>query len=352
MFNYLRSYFYLRNTKKILSPKIWIILGKFGLIAVCDLTFLSTIAVYEASATRISLINPSESTCIKGKDACIKKISKGTIKDDEEIDTFLRLESLPETSTKEGFNTDASLVKSRDREKQLLSHSLKLSDVPIVNIGGTDYREFILTINEPDKTKANPELPKIVLEKLQIFLGNAPNLTNYPTFDGHATKTFDLEQNSVLLQDINSEHGKHDYLVYISNSFFTEGKKAANKYVYLFSQFTDAEGGVEEWAIRKLDQASVLPTIPAGSGGAGEGILGSLIPFLGLSQAFGSGKAPNINNHQNLIGARTGEIASKIPQPTREAPEPTTVLASLIGIGLIAKGRSVLAYRRNNKRNQ
>ncbi|OUL26129.1 hypothetical protein BV378_13460 [Nostoc sp. RF31YmG] len=258
MFNYLRSYFYLRNIKEILSPKIWIILGKFGLIAVCDLMFLATIAVYEASATRISLINPSESTCIKGKDACIKKISKGTLKDDEEIDTFLRLESLPETSTKEGFNTDASLVKSRDREKQRLSHSLKLSDVPIVNIGGADYREFILTINEPEKTKTNPGLPEIVLKKLQIFLGNAANLTNYPTFDGHATKTFDLDQNSVLLQDINSEHGNHDYLVYISNNFFRDNNQGEKKYVYLFSQFSDAEGGIVEWAVRKLDKTSIL----------------------------------------------------------------------------------------------
>ncbi|MDZ8053544.1 MAG: PEP-CTERM sorting domain-containing protein [Aulosira sp. ZfuVER01] len=339
MFNYLRSYFYLRNTKKILSRKAWIILGKFGLIAACDIIFVFTIAVYEASATRISLINPSESTCIKGKDACIKKISKDTLKEDEEIDTFLRIESLPETSTKEGYNTDASLIKSRDREKQRWSHSLKLSDVPIVNIGGTDYREFILTINEPEKTKANPNLPEIELKKLQIFLGKAPNLINYPTFDGHATKTFDLEQNSVLLQDINSEHGKHDYLVYISDSFFTKGNKGDKKYVYLFSQFTDAEGGIVEWAVRKLDKGAILPTIPAGgSAGAAEGILGSLIPFFGLSQVLGGGGSPS--NHQNLIDGRTGVITPNLAKPSSEVPEPTTVLASLIGISFLATGRS------------
>ncbi|WP_339376119.1 hypothetical protein [Calothrix sp. NIES-2098] len=343
MFNYLRSYFYLRNTKKILSPKVWLILAKFSFIAICDLMLIATIAVSEASAIQISLINPSESTCIKGKDACIKKIGKDIFKDDEAIDTFLRISSLPETSTKEGYNTDGSVIKSRDREKQRWSHSLKLSDVPLVNIGGTDYREFILTINEPEKTNANPKLPEIVLQKLQIFLGNAPNLTNYPTFDGRATKTFDLDQNSVLLQDINSEHGKHDYLVYISDNLFTKVNKTDKKfvYVYLFSQFKDAEGGFVEWAVRKLDKGAMVPTIPAGSGGAAEGILGSLIPFFGLSQLFGGG-SPNINNHQDLIGGGNGVITPNLAKPSSEVPEPTTVLASLIGIGLLAKGRSVL----------
>jgi hypothetical protein len=349
MFKYLYGQLYVRNPKKILLPKVGIILGRFGIIATCEVIFLITTGVYEASATRISLINSSESTCIQGKDACIKKISKDTLTEDEEVYTFLRIESLPGISSTEGYNTDASLVKSQATEKQQLSHSLKLSEVPIVNIGGQDYREFILNISEPGKTKTNPDLAKIVLEKLEIYLGNAPNLGNYPTFNGEASKTFDLDQNSVLLQDINSDRGGHDYFVYISNTFFTDSNKGAKKYVYLFSKFSDAEGRDVEWAVRKLDQASLLPTIPAGAGGSGGGILGSLIPFLGLSRVFG-GKAANVSNYQNLSSPRTGDVTvPKLAKPPTDVPEPTTLLASLIGIGLLAKARSMSCYQRVSK---
>lgn len=350
MFKYLYGQLYLRNPNKTLLPKAGIILRRFGLIATCEVMFLITTGVDKASATRISLINSSESTCIQGKDACIKKISKDTLTEEDEVYTFLRIESLPGISTTEGYNTDASLVKTQNPKKQQLSHSLKLSDVPIVNIGGKDYREFILNINEPGKTKANPDLAKIVLEKLQIFLGNASNLANYPNFNGKASKTFDLDQNSVLLQDINIDRGGHDYFVYISNSFFTDSNKGAKKYVYLFSKFSDAEGRDVEWAVRKLDQASLLPTIPAGAGGSGGGILGGLIPFLGLSRLFSGAKVPNARNYQNLSSPRTGEVTvPKSAKPPTDVPEPTTLLASLIGIGLLAKGRSMSRYQRVQK---
>lgn len=346
MFKYLYGQSYLRNPKKTLLPKVGIILGRFGFIATCEVIFLITTGVYEASATRISLINSSQSTCIQGKDACIKKISKDTLTKDDEVYTFLRIESLPGISTSEGYNIDGSLVKSQNPENQQLSHSLKLSDVPIVNIGGKDYREFILEISEPGKTKANSDLTKIVLEKLQIFLGNAPNLANYPTFNGKAGKIFELDQHSVLLQDINPDRGGHDYFVYISNIFFTDSNKGAKKYIYLFSKFSDAEGRDVEWAVRKLDQAGLLPIIPAGAGGSGGGILGGLIPFLGLSRIFGGAKVPNVGNYQNLSSART--VASPVPKlakPPTDVPEPTTLLASLIGIGLLAKARSRSRYQ-------
>ncbi len=368
MFKYLYGQLYLRNPKKTRLPKIGIILHRFGLITICEVIFLITTGVYEASATRISLINSSESTCIQGKNACIKKISKDSLTEEDEVYTFLRIESLPGSATTEGYNTDASLVKSENTEKQQLSHSLKLSDVPIVSIGGKDYREFILNINELGKTKENLELAKIVLEKLQIFLGNAPNLANYPTFNGKASKTFEIDQHSVLLQDINSDRGSHDYFVYISNNFFTDSNKGAKKYVYLFSKFSDAEGRGVEWAVRKLDQASLLPTIPAGAGGSGGGILGGLIPFVGLSRLFSGAKVPNVRNYQNLSSPRTGEVTvpksakppmsslrtgevtvPKSAKPPTDVPEPTTLLASLIGIGLLAKARSISRYQRVNK---
>ena len=343
---FLRKKIDLHYTKKIFWSKIWIITAKLGLIALSDVILLTTIAAAQASATKISLINPSESTCIKGKDACIKKISNKTLKEDDEVNTFLQIESSANTSTRQGYNTDSFVAKLDARKKQLVSHSLKLSDVPIVSIGGTDYREFILTIKEPTQTTANPDSAEIVLEKLEIFLGNSPDLISYPKFNGKANKTFDLEPNTVVLQDINFEHGSHDYFVYINNSFFTDANKAVKdrEYVYLFSKFSDAEGGVQSWSVRKLKRSSLLPVIPAGAGGAGGGeILGGILPLAGLLSLFGGGKAPNTGN--NAI-TRQAVVPQSLPptsrKPASEVPEPSTVLGSLIGIGLLAKGRSIL----------
>ncbi|MBD2338294.1 hypothetical protein H6G64_15065 [Calothrix sp. FACHB-156] len=364
MSTYLNDHLYLHSTKTIFLPKAWTILKKVGLIAICEIVFLVSIVVDETSAMQISVINPSSSTCIKGKDACVQKISDDILSDQEDIDIFLRIESSAASSSQQGYNTDALLNKSLSTE--IASHSLKLSDVPIVNIGGTEYREFILRINEPNIPNNNQDLSKIVLEKLEIFLGNTPNLTNYPTFDGNAAKIFDIEQNSVLLQDINSDNNSYDYFVYIKESFFSAQfkKQEAPQYVYLFSEFTKAEGGVEEWAVRKVDKEAILPPIipdgeGEGGGGTGEILLGSVIAGLGLPQIVGAGKATS-SSYINPPTVSGNRILQEITVPQSEAPrldarnssdvpEPTTWLASLMGLGLIVKGRSISRDRQIGK---
>lgn len=364
MSTYVNDHLYLHNTKTIFLPKAWTILRRVGLIAICEMFLLVSIVAEKASATQISAINPSPSTCIKGKDACVQKIGHDTVTDKDEVDIFLRIEPSADSSSQQGYNTDALLGKSLSTEK--VSHSLKISDVPIVNIGGTDYREFILRINEPVISNNNQDLSKIVLEKLEIFLGNTPDLTNYPNFDGNATKIFDIEQNSVLLQDINSDNTSYDYFVYIKDSLFSSKAKEqqAQKYVYLFSQFTNAEGGVEEWAVRKEDKKAIIPPIipdgkGGGGGGTGELLLGSVIAGLGLPHIIGGGKTTT-SSYISLPTVSGNSVLQKISVPQSEAstpdatyssdvPEPTTLLASLMGLGLIVKARSISRDRKIEK---
>lgn len=370
-----------RCKKNLLLPKIGIIIGKLGLIAVSDVIFLTTIAANHASATRISLINPSESICVNGQDACIKKISNDTLKKLDEVNTFLQIEPSSNSASKQGYNTDSFIVKLDTRKKSQISRSLKLSDVPIVSIGGTEYREFILTINETNqtvKTNANQETAKIVLEKLQVFLGNSPDLTNYPIFKGRATKMFDLEPNTVVLEDINwdQEIGTHDYFVYINNSFFADNQKGEKdrQYVYLFSKFSNASGGVESWSVRKLKRSSILPVAAAGGGGGGGGgILGGVLPFAGLLSLLdsvggsggggiggggigGGGDISDPGNNPIVNNVKKEVFIPDLPRPqgrgsATDVPEPSTVLGSLIGIGLLAKGRSVFGQQKDRKEN-
>lgn len=359
--------------KNLRLPKLGIIMGKIGLIALSDVIFFSTIASDRASATRISLINPSESICVKGQDACIKKIGSDTLKNLDEVNTFLQIEPSSNSATKQGYNTDSFVVKLDTRKKSQVSRSLKLSDVPIVSIGGTDYREFILTINETNqtvKTNTNQETAKIVLEKLQVFLGNSPDLTNYPTFKGRASKRFDLEPNTVELEDINAdkEIGSHDYFVYINNSFFVNNQKSEKdqQYVYLFSKFNNAGTGVESWSVRKLKKSRILPVAAAGGAGGGAGGILGVLPFAGLLSLLGGGGSggsggigggtSNLPNNSIVNNVKKEAFIPELPKPqgrgpATDVPEPSTVLGSLIGIGLLAKGKSVFSQQKDKKEN-
>jgi hypothetical protein len=99
------------------------------------------------------------------------------------------------------------------------------------------------------------------MDALQLFLGNAGDLTNYPTFDGNATLIYDLGDNVVLLDAaINPGSGIGDMFALIPDSLFT----GPNQFVYLYSQFgvTDpAGGGFEEWAV--IGEAVPIPLPPA-----------------------------------------------------------------------------------------
>lgn len=181
------------------------------------------------------------------------------------IDSFLRLQSQGNNTTEKGYNTDKRPLEFDENNSPQFTRSLLLNDVPIVNIGGVDYRQFILDINEPNADKKDPNLPLITLKALNIFLGNAGNLTGYPTFGGNATQIYNLTE-SLILRDSNSGSGRYDLLANIPNALF----KGSNNYVYLYSEFTGAEGGFEEWAVRKpLSQPIPTPALLPGLIGMG-----------------------------------------------------------------------------------
>ncbi|BAU12018.1 hypothetical protein LEP3755_25450 [Leptolyngbya sp. NIES-3755] len=170
------------------------------------------------------------------------------------LDSFVRLQSPGNSTTEQGYNTGGRPLQFDENNSPQFTRSLKLTDVPIVTIGGIAYRQFVLDINEPNATRQDPSKPLIDLNQLQIFLGNAGNLLNYPTFGGNAVKIFDLDSNgdnTVKLFDSNAGSGRADLLTYIPDSLFAA---STNPYVYLYSQFSGAEGGFEEWAVQTVEK--------------------------------------------------------------------------------------------------
>ena len=74
----------------------------------------------------------------------------------------------------EGYNTDARPLQFDAVGNSSITHALKLSDIPLVTVGGIEYREFLMTVNQPQFT------PNIDLQELRIS-NSAGNLTGYNT---------------------------------------------------------------------------------------------------------------------------------------------------------------------------
>jgi hypothetical protein len=168
--------------------------------------------------------------------------------DPAQFNTFLRLDA---SGTEEGYNTDARPFQFDQLGGLAVTHSLKLVDVPVVNFGGTDYREFYLHISE------SASGPRITLDDLRFFVAEVGNLRNYrPATDtlGGQTAVFNMDgagNVSVRLDDrLNGTTGKGDAFVYIPSSVFGNAT-----YVYLYSKFggpNNANGQPEEWGVRPV----------------------------------------------------------------------------------------------------
>jgi hypothetical protein len=190
------------------------------------------------------------------------------------IDPFLRLQH---NTNESGYNTSADFIPatnpqdfqfdqknpSFDGDPLITSsflgytHDLALSSVPIVNIGGTDYREFWLDINEPNGVKS-----LLSLDDLQIFLSPTGGLGVQGVSDYNTSTRklaglqaiYDLDAGSdnyvKLDYDLGHGSGSGDMTVFIPNSLFVGGQ-----YVYLYSRFglqacCNSADGFEEWWVR------------------------------------------------------------------------------------------------------
>jgi hypothetical protein len=132
------------------------------------------------------------------------------------------------------------------------NHAILLADVPIVTVGGLQYREFLLDINEPrSETKA-----PITLAEVQIFTSGSPNQST----ESFAAGEVDIDGTLVYHMDAGADSsvqllfgwhpgsGESDMRLLVLSSLFTGGP-----YVYLYSQFTNADaGGFEEWALNAV----------------------------------------------------------------------------------------------------
>ena len=173
-------------------------------------------------------------------------------------DTFLRLQN---GGNEQGYNT--SIGAPLDNKPG--ARSLTLSEIPIVNISGVDYRQFLLDINEGKG--GDDEL--LSLNQIQIFQSNgdqshtslsAASIASQAVigFDAPASEIFRMNNTNGSLEirlnyALNSGIGTGDMFFYVPDADFDP----AFSNVILYSQFGVPSGfasstaGFEEWSVLK-----------------------------------------------------------------------------------------------------
>ena len=180
------------------------------------------------------------------------------------IDPFLRIQA---NGTEVGFNTDASNP-APDAKQGSWTHSIQVSDIPVVNIGGVNYRQFLLDINENNNANLDQYLS---LDTIQLFYASSPTLNSLSALNA-STKIFDMGAgNHVLLNyALNPGSGAGDMFMYIPDSVFAN---AGSNYIYLYTEFGflgdntvngitgdwSSSDGFEEWAILRGSSEVPVP---------------------------------------------------------------------------------------------
>ena len=88
--------------------------------------------------------------------------------------------------TTQGLNHLETLNLLTLKQPTLFTRELLLSDVPLVDIGGSLYREFLLDINEA----ASDNKKLLSLDELQFYLFNAPDVNDIDILTANADQLY------------------------------------------------------------------------------------------------------------------------------------------------------------------
>ena len=121
------------------------------------------------------------------------------------------------------------------------AREIRIEDLVVRTITGTDYYEFLLDVNE----SASPAGELISLDNIQIYVGDDLRYDSDVGANGDTTIVLDYT--------LNSGSGSGDMLFYVPVSLFA-GTLPSDS-VHFYSLFSNADAGFEEWGL--IEQASL-----------------------------------------------------------------------------------------------
>ena len=211
---------------------------------VCGMTFVLSVFIQFSGAGMVDLTEAGSQGTVNG--AIFQHINPDSSAGSGVFNAFYGIQK---NGIEEGYNTGGTAEFDTKSPESLL-----LSAVPIVTIGGTDYREFCLDINQNDAY--------LSLDELRVYVASTGNLTGYPNAFGTAIYDFDAGEDSWLKMnyDLNSGgSGKGDVIFLLESDLFGSDQ---SQYVYLYSKFgvnISANDGFEEWGVGVAPDGSTAP---------------------------------------------------------------------------------------------
>ena len=189
------------------------------------------------------------------------------------IQSFVRISG--NTDLVDGHNTSGRPLLNDENSSPQFTRDLQIKNIPILTIGGVQYYEFLLDINQQSA------LPLLSLDQVEICTGATGGLTavnDCPTGTVAYSLDAGTNDNIKLNYNLNSGSGSGDLFLYVPVANFAGVNP--NTFVYLYSVFgattyldgTNPYGnndGFEEWAVRVCSTISgatctneELPNVP------------------------------------------------------------------------------------------
>lgn len=167
------------------------------------------------------------------------------------LDSFL---SIDRNGVEQGYNTDARRTSFDEGN----THAIRLNEVSRINVDGVAYREFLLNVNQ------NSRSPFISLDDVRIYVGNSAspsttalnNMTPVWSLDGGGDISIRLNDN------LNRNSRTPDMVLLVPETAFAGAN--GRSFVTLYSKFSGANEGAEEWSVRRntVIQAPPPPVSP------------------------------------------------------------------------------------------
>lgn len=200
-------------------------------ILVVLLTFVFIVAIFPAMAfasgvevdLSVATLDPEDLTDVKG--AIWQQFPGDNSSGTGNFNTYLSMQALGNNTTERGYNSDRKTCEFD--EKKTWTMALPLSAVPLVEVDGSWYREFVVDVNQ---TTGNH---LISLDYFQVWQTDLVALAGYDesthSFPTGAVKIYDIDgsfPNSPGTHDVfltldylvNSGSGWHDYRVLVPNT--------------------------------------------------------------------------------------------------------------------------------------
>lgn len=183
------------------------------------------------------------------------------------FDSFVRLQN---DGSEQGYNTDAKVGPTaadpvlHDVTGGTWTHSILVSDIPVVSFNGAFYWELFSDINDSNST------PQISLNDLEVYFTSDPELTGYD-FGANATKQYDFSGN-IQINDVNQGSGRGDLRYRIPTATIPIPANCGYKnpacatYFVLYSRWGTSggalasDGGFEEWKVKQYPYVTVAKT--------------------------------------------------------------------------------------------